>query len=63
MNNNSLYLRHVAVSSRQHPLAGDEGSTTKVVSSIQGDLVGDRVPGTLVPSHDLIVPSSSSSSN
>lgn len=53
-----INLRHVAVGSRQHPLAGDEGSTTEVVPRVQGDLVGDGVPGTLVPSHDLTVLSS-----
>ncbi len=50
-----LYLRLVAVSSRHHPLAGDEGSTAEVVASVQRHLVGDRVSGTLISSDDLVI--------
>lgn len=50
-----LYLRLVAMSSRHHPLAGDEGSATEVVSSVQRHLVGNRVSGTLISSDNLII--------
>lgn len=48
-------LRLVAVSSRHHPLAGDEGSAAEVVSGVQGHLVGNGVTGALIPSYDLII--------
>lgn len=51
----ALYLRLVAVSGRQHPLAGDEGATAEVVAGVQRHLVGNRVPGTLIPTNDPLI--------
>lgn len=50
-----LNLRLVAVSGRQHPLAGDERAAAEVVASVQGHLVGHRVRRALVASDHAVI--------
>ena len=50
-----VYSRLVAVSSRDHPGAGDQGATTEVVAGGQGHLVGCGVLPALVSPHDLVI--------
>ena len=49
------HLPLVAMSSRYHPLAIDEGATTKVVARVQRHLVGDRICLAGISSNDLII--------
>lgn len=49
------YLRLVAVSSGHHPLVIDEGTTTEVVASIQGHLVGDGILSAGVTPDDFVI--------
>lgn len=48
-----MHLRLVAVSSRHHPGAGDQGASTEVVARVQRDLVGHRVLSALITSNNL----------
>lgn len=48
-------LRLVAVSSRHHPLAGDEGPAAEVIAGVQRHLIGNGAPGTLVTPDDLFI--------
>lgn len=50
-----MRLRLVAVSSRHHPGAGDQGASTEVVARVQRDLVGHRVLPALISSNNLVV--------
>lgn len=50
-----LHLRLVAVSCRQHPLAGDERSAAEVVAGVQGHLVGHRVLRALIASDHAVI--------
>ena len=43
------------MSSRHHPLAIDEGASTKVVARVQRHLVGDRIRLAGISSNDLII--------
>jgi len=52
---NRLYIRLVAVTSRHHPGAGDQGASTEVVARVQRDLVGHRVLSALVASDNLVI--------
>lgn len=52
---NCLHLRLVAVSSRHHPGAGDQGASTEVVAAVQRDLVGHRVLSALIASNNLVI--------
>lgn len=49
------YLRLIAVSSGHHPLVVDEGTTTEVVASVQGHLVGDGILLAGVAPDDLVI--------
>ena len=50
-----MHLRLVAVSSRHHPGAGDQGAPTEVVARVQRDLVSHRVLSALIASNNLVV--------
>lgn len=50
-----VHVRLVAVSSRHHPGAGDQGASAEVVARVQGDLVRHRVLSALVASNNLVI--------
>lgn len=54
-NIHGLYSRLVAMSSRHHPGAGDQGASAEVVASVQRDLVGHRVLSAFIASNDLVI--------
>jgi len=49
-----VYSRLEAVSSRQHPGAGDQGTATGVVAGVQRHLVGCGVLLALISSHNPV---------